>query len=136
MRMMFCCLKLFLNFLFRMASLVERARPILSSSSSRLFGDKSQAERIGVVIRLWDACGKKSLRDTQFTVKSSSPLKNILRIYSVREAINPLCLGYFKFMVGSRELSGEESAMEAGLSDGDYIDAIPCLEDVVGGRFV
>ena len=39
-------------------------------------------------------------------------------------------------MVGTRELSGEECPGDVPISDGDCIDAIPCLDDVVGSRFV
>lgn len=117
-----------------MVSLIDRARPILTATASRVFSDGT--ERISVVIRLWDKNGRSPMRDTCFTIKSNSPLKNILRIYSVREAIHPSCLGYFRFLVGPRELHGDESAIEVGLCDGDCIDAIPCLDDIVGGRFV
>ncbi len=87
-------------------------------------------------VRLWDATGKTVVKDTEFTIKPDSPLKNILRIYAVREAVNPECLGYLRFMVGSREIGGEESAIDVSINDGDCIDAIPCLDDIVGARFV
>lgn len=117
-----------------MTTLVDRFRPLVSTSSSALFG--AQADRINIVIRLWDAAGKVSSKDTPFSVKTTSPLKNILRIYTVRETAFPNCLGYFRFMVGNRELTGDESAIDASISDGDCIDAMPCLDDVVGSRFV
>jgi hypothetical protein len=119
-----------------MVSLVDRFRPLVSTSSSALFDSQKTSDRINLVIRLWDSTGKAALKDTPFTIKTTSPLKNILRIYSVRETIFPNCLGYFRFMVGTRELSGEECPGDVPISDGDCIDAIPCLDDVVGSRFV
>jgi hypothetical protein len=107
----------------------------VSTSSATLFGTRSD-DRINVSVRLWDAAGKRVVKDTPFSIKPSSPLKNILRIYSVREAVFPSCLGYFRFSFGSRELSGEESPLDLSLSDGDFIDAVPSLDDLVGSRFV
>ena len=120
-----------------MTSIVDRIRPVVFASKARLFSNGgAPPERISLKVRLWDSSGKKVVKDTEFTIKPDSPLKNILRIYAVREAVNPECLGYFRFMVGSKEIGGDESANDVCINDGDCIDAIPSLDDVVGARFV
>lgn len=118
-----------------MTSIVDSLRPVASFFSSAS-GRRSKTERISLTIRLWDVAGKITAKDTPFSIHPDSPLKNILRIYAVREAVFPNCFGHLRFMVGSRVLSEDESANDLRLSDGDCIDAIPCVDDMVGSRFV
>ena len=117
-----------------MTSLVDSLRPVRS-----LFAVRSRSTnpaRINVTIRLWDVTGKVTVKDTPFSINPESPLKHILRVYAVREAVFPNCLGYLRFMVGSRQLTEDETPNDVRLSDGDCIDALPCIDDIIGSRFV
>ena len=118
-----------------MTSFLERIRPVVSTSSSALFSQPI-GDRINLTVRLWDPSGQQLIKDTSFSIKTSSPLKNILRIYSVRECEHPSCLGFFRFSFGDRQLSGDESPLDLALNDGDCIDATPGLDDIAGSRFV
>jgi len=122
-------------------SMLSTVRPFLNSTSGALFGGSkkssstSAGDRINITIRKWDETGKRS-QDTPFTIKPDSSFRGIFRIYAVRESLFPDCLGYFKFMAGDRMVSEDESPMDAHISDGDCIDAVPCVDDLVGSRFV
>jgi len=94
-------------------------------------------ERISITVRLWDATGKITVKDTPFTISPDSPLKDVLRIFATREALFPKCFGHLRFMVGSRVVvSEDETANDLCLGDGECIDAIPCEDDIIGSRFV
>ena len=114
--------------------IVDRIRPLLTQSSNALFSTGSVEGRINVTIRRWDESGASS--DTPFVMKSSSPFKAIFRIYSIRESKFPNCYGYFKFMAGDRVLCEDDCPMDVCISDGDCIDAVPAMDDLVGSRFV
>jgi hypothetical protein len=94
-------------------------------------------QRISIVIRKWDTEGIISSNDASFSIKTTSALRSIFRIFALREAPHSNCVGYFKFMYGDKHISGDHTPDELTLSDGDCIDAFPCVdEDVVGSRFV
>jgi len=95
------------------------------------------ADRINIVIRKWDSDGTSTTVASTYTIKSSSAIRTILRIYSIRESPFSNCYGYFKFIAGERILNGDETPIDLALSDGDCIDAVPCSkEDISGSRFV
>lgn len=119
-----------------MASVLDRIKPMFANKS--VFGKPApQQDRINLTIRKWDSKGGKIVgTDTPFTVKPTSSFRGIFRIYAVRETEHADCLGYFQFMAGDKLLNLEDCPSDAKLSDGDCIDAIPCTDDVTGGRFV
>jgi hypothetical protein len=93
--------------------------------------------RITFSIRLWDRSGKIVIRDLPFTIKPTSPLRAVFRIFSLRESPHTDCLGYFKFVAANRVLTDEDRPCDIGIGDGDCIDALPPdSEDYSGSRFV
>jgi hypothetical protein len=117
--------------------MLSAVHPIFQTNSNSLFGTKTHCSnnRINITIRRWDSSGKRS-KDTPFTLKPDSQFRVIFRIYAVRESEFPDCLGYFKYMVGDRLISEDDCPQDASVTDGDCIDAIPCIDDPIGARFV
>lgn len=130
------------GFLFQLNQVILQNEPMLlvrQVFTTPIFQQHqtNHSDRISFTIRLWDRAGDKALKDLPFTVKSTSQLRAIFRIFSLRESPHRHCLGYFKFILGTRPVSEEESPNDIGLSDGDCIDAMPPgQEDLVGSRFV
>lgn len=93
--------------------------------------------RITFSIRLCDRSGKRVIRDLPFTIKPTSSLRAVFRIFSLRESPHTECLGYFKFVASNRVLTDEDRPCDIGIGDGDCIDALPPdSEDYSGSRFV
>ena len=91
------------------------------------------ADRINITIRLWYESNDAIVRDSEFSIKSSSRLGVIFRIFIAREGLFKECFGYFRFAFNSRVLFGDETPQELLISDGDVIDAIPNMN---GEQFV
>jgi hypothetical protein len=91
------------------------------------------ADRINITIRLWDESNSEIVRDSEFSIKSSSRLAGIFRIFIAREGLFKECFGYFRFAYNSRVLFGDETPQELSISDGDVIDATPNMN---GEQFV
>ena len=83
------------------------------------------ADRINLTIRLWNETNSGIIRDSQFSIKSSSRLSVIFRIFNARESPVKECFGYFRFVFGNKILFGDETPQELSLNDGDVIDASP-----------
>ena len=91
------------------------------------------ADRINLTIRLWNDSNSQIVRDSNFSIKTSSRLGVIFRIFNARESPAKNCFGYFRYVSGSKVLFGDETPLELSLSDGDVIDASP---NTTGEQFV